>query len=250
MQRGFIFIKQFFALTIIFSLSSSIIFGQKKSGQTKPVAQKCSGAWTGSVKYTRTQTNTENKTEPRISGAMNGEDSTFREMKYEYKAKVLIAENAGSARAKAVIDSKMTSTETTSAKEKISCDRGKTWQTQTGNFKSETKLSGKSDTADANVRVGINNDGTYNVSVALPQIRGEKEGSYTASFGGQCKEKKGVNEKTPPAETSISGNSLISDGSHRFDGKNPNYISGSYTQKGIAGMEETISWKLRRCGCR
>jgi len=249
MQRGFIIFKQFIALVVIFSFSNSIFAQTKKTvgaKTTKPTVQKCSGVWTGTVKYTRTQTNTENKTEPRVS--MMGEDTTNREMKYEYKAKVLVAENAGSTRAKAVIDSKMTSTERTSAKEKVSCDRGKTWQTQTGKFTSETKVSGKSDNGDANVRVGINNDGTYNVSVALQPIRGEKESSYTATFGGQCKEKKGVDEKMSPAETSISGNSLISDGSHRFDPNNPNYLSGSYTQKGIAEMEETISWKLRRCG--
>lgn len=240
--------KLLIAILLLNLLSTSIVVGQKKPVQAKPTAQKCSGVWTGSVKYTRTQTNTENKTEPRISGAMNGEDSTFREMKYEYKARVLVSENAGSSRAKAVIDSKLTGTETTSSKEKVSCDRGKSWQTQTGNFKSETKISGKSDNADANVTVGVNNDGTYNVSVALPQIRGTVEGSYTSSFGGQCKEKKGVNEKSPATEKSLDGNSLISDGSHRFDPKNPNYLSGSYTQKGVAGMEETISWKLRRCG--
>lgn len=246
MQRGFIFIKQFITLTIIFSLSSSIIFGQKKPVQTKSTAQKCSGVWTGKVKYTRTQTNTENKTTPRVS--MMGEDSTAREFKYEYKANTIVAESNGSTRSKAIIDSKLTSTETTSSKEKVSCDRGKTWQTQTGNFKSETKLSGKSDNADANVTVGVNNDGTYNVSVALPQIRGTVEGSYTSTFGGQCKEKKGVNEKSPATEKSLDGNSLISNGSHRIDPKNPNRLSGSYTQKGVAGMEETISWKLQRCG--
>ncbi|HEX8249203.1 MAG TPA: hypothetical protein VF599_13585 [Pyrinomonadaceae bacterium] len=160
----------------------------------------------------------------------------------------MVAENAGSSRAKAVIDSTLTGTQTTAAKEKVSCDRGKTWRTQTGDFSWMTKVSGKSDNADANVTVGVNNDGTYNVGVALPQIRGEKEGSYTSTFSGQCKEKKGENEKSPPTETSVSGNSLISDGSHRVDPKNPNRLSGSFTQKGIAGMEETISWQLQRCG--
>lgn len=84
--------------------------------------------------------------------------------------------------------------------------------------------------------------------MALPQIRGTAEGSFTSTFSGQCKEKKGVNEKPPATEKSLDGNSLISDGSHRFDTKNPNRISGSYTQKGIVGMEKTISWKLQRCG--
>jgi len=252
MQRGLIIFKQFIALVVIFSFSNSIFAQTKKTvgaKTTKPTAQKCSGAWVGSVKYTRTQTNTENKTTPRVS--MMGEDSKNREFKYEYKAKVTIAESPqkdGSTRGKAVIESKFSSKETTSATEKVSCDRGKTWQTQTGKFASEIILKGNSDNSEANVTVGLNNNGTYNVSVALPQIRGTAEGSFTSSFSGQCKEKKGINEKSPATEKSIDGNSLISDGSHRVDAKNPNYLSGSYTRQGIGGMEETISWKLRRCG--
>lgn len=252
MKRGYIIFKQFIALVVIFSFSNSAFAQTKKTvgaKTTKPAAQKCSGAWTGTVKYTRTQTNEENKTEPRVS--MMGEDTISREFKYTYKANVIVAESPqkdGSTREKASIESKMTSKETTSAKEKVSCDKGKTWKTQTGKFTSETELKGNSSNSDANVSVGLNNDGTYNVSVALPQIRGTVEGSFTSTFGGQCKEKKGVNEKSPATEKSIDGNSLISDGSHRTDPKNSNSLSGSYTQKGVAGMEETISWKLRRCG--
>lgn len=254
MQCGFNFFKQFIVLIVIFSFSNlSFAQAKKTAGAKTPTktatAKKCSGAWTGSVKYTRTQTNEETKTEPRISGM--GEDTKISELKYNYKAAVIVSENSqqnGSTKSKANIESKLTGREKTYAKEKVSCDRGKTWKTQSGEFTNETIVEGKDASADANVRVGLNNDGTYNVSVALPQIRGTKEGSYTSSFSGQCKEKKGVNEKTQPEETSVSGNSLISDGSHRIDPKNPNKVSGSFTQNGIAGMEETISWKLQRCG--
>ena len=120
-------------LAIIFS-SNFTVFAQTR--RTNPTNQsKCSGAWTGMVKYNRTQTNTDNKTTPRAS--MMGEDSTNREMKYEFKGRVLVSESPnkdGSTRAKAVINSKMTSEEKTSSKEKVSCDRGKTWQTQTEKF--------------------------------------------------------------------------------------------------------------------
>lgn len=250
--NGLIFYKRFITLVIIFSLSGSLFAQTRRAGantanNTKPTAQKCSGVWTGSVKYTLTQTHNESKTEPRFLGTV-GEDTKRTELKYEYTAKVVVAENAGKKRAKAVIDSKLTGTETTDAKEKVSCDQGKTWKTQSGNFVRVTKVYGKSDDADASVTVGVNADGTYNVAVGLPQIRGESEASYTSTFSGQCREKKGENEKMPPTETSIQGNSLISDGSHRLDPKNPNRLSGSYTRKGIAGMEETISWKLQRCG--
>lgn len=223
----------------------------KKPAGAKPAktAQKCSGAWVGSVRYTRTQTNEENKTTKRAS--MMGEDSKITEFKYEYKARVVVAESPqkdGSTRAKATIKSKLTSKETTSSKEKVSCDRGKTWKTQSGEFKSESSIEGDSDGSGANVRVGINNDGTYNVSVSMEQYRGKQNGSYTANFSGQCTQKKNIKETAPEEEATIQGNSIISDGSHRFDAKNPDQISGSYTQRGVAGMEETISWNLRRCG--
>lgn len=251
MQREFIIFKQFLALAIVLSFSTSVFAQAKPAGAktTKPLPKKCSGAWVGSVQYTRTQTNTESKTEPRVS--MMGEDTTTKEFEYKYKAKAIVAESPakdGSTRSKATVESKLTSKETTAAKEKVSCDRGKTWKTQTGDFKTEMFMEGDSDSADANVRVGINNDGTYNVSVAMQPIKGKKGGSYTANFSGQCTQKKNINETSPEAEDSIPGNSLITDGSHRFDPKNPNNISGSYTYAGIAGMSETITWKLRRCG--
>ena len=50
-----------------------------------------SGAWTGIVSYTRTQTNTNDKTVQRVSG--RGEDTTNWEMKYDYKARVAIIES-------------------------------------------------------------------------------------------------------------------------------------------------------------
>ena len=90
--------KRFITLAIIFSLSSSL-FAQTKPAEantaknTKPTAQKCSGVWTGSVKYTLTQTNNESKTEPRFLGTV-GEDTKRTELKYEYKANVVVAENA------------------------------------------------------------------------------------------------------------------------------------------------------------
>lgn len=250
-MRGFNYFKQSIVLIVLICSTISTFAQAKKPAAGKPAkpAQKCSGAWVGSVSYTRTQTNTEEKTEKRVSGM--GEDKTKRELKYDYKAKVIVSESPerdGKTRARANAKSKSSGTETTSATEKVSCDRGKTWKTQSGDFKSESVMEGDSDSAGANVRVGVNMDGTYNVSVAIEQFRGKKYGSYTANFSGQCTQKKNINDVSPEEEASIQGNSLITDGSHRFDPKNPNFISGSYTQNGIAGMEETVSWKLRRCG--
>lgn len=231
----------------------AILFGNLSVfAQTKRVPanqQKCSGGWTGVVKYSRTQNMSENKTTPRVSGM--GEDTSSKQIDYEYEANIIVSESPqkdGSTIAKASLDSIMTGTEITGSKEKISCDRGKTWKTATGNFRSESKIYGTQGGVEANVNVGLNADGTYNVSVALPPIPGKKEGSFISSFSGQCTAKEGKNEKMEPMATNVQGNSFISDGTHRFDPKNPNKISGSYTQKGPGNMVETITWTLRRCG--
>jgi hypothetical protein len=218
--------------------------GAQQASNSTP---KCSGAWTGSVTYTRTQSMTEDKTTPRVSN--RGEDRRNWEMKYEYKADVGVLEapeKNGSNVGKAAIAHRFSSTEKISAVEKNSCDRGKTWKDMKGEFTSKTVTVGNKK-ADANVHVGVNSDGSYTVSVALPQIDGETTGSQTASFSGQCTAKEGKNLTMPPTPTTIDGNSLTSDGTHRIDPSDPNSLSGSYS-KTWQNVTETISWNLQKCG--
>ena len=101
-------IKQIFAFLLFVSILSGTLplAAQTRKGraakagnsqvaaanQTKQTAQKCSGAWTGTITYTRTQTTTNNKTVPRVSG--RGEDTTNFEMKYNYKATVAVVESS------------------------------------------------------------------------------------------------------------------------------------------------------------
>ena len=208
---------------------------------------KCSGAWTGSISYKRTQSNTDNKRVERVSG--RGHDTRNWEMKYEYNARVVVVEapeRTGSSTGRATIDHKFTSVETIDAVEKNSCDRGKTWREMKGTSRSETKTTG-SDTSDANVNVGVNADGTYTVSVALPQIKGETTGKQSSEYSGQCTQKPGTSLTMPPTQTSIDGNSLTSDGKDKVDASDPNRISGSFTNT-WQGVTETIEWSLRRCG--
>jgi hypothetical protein len=72
-------LTRIYCLLLLFSLvsQSSQAFAQVRktagsktvaAAQPKPAAQKCSGAWTGSITYTRTQTTTNNKTVDRVSG--------------------------------------------------------------------------------------------------------------------------------------------------------------------------------------
>jgi pimeloyl-ACP methyl ester carboxylesterase len=232
-------------LAIIFSSNFAIFAQTRRTNQ--PTQPKCSGAWTGVVTYTRTQSMTNNKTVDRVSG--RGKDTTDWQMKYDYKAKVAIVEapeKNGSSLGKATINHNFSSIEKVSAVEKNSCDRGKTWKDMRGESisKTETSASGKED---ANVSVGVNSDGTYTVSVGVPQIKGKTTGSQTSSYSGQCTPKEGKNLTMPPTETTVDGNSLTSDGTHRVNHDDPNRLSGSYS-KTWQNVTETITWNLQKCG--
>ena len=210
-------------------------------------ATKCSGAWTGTVTYKRTQSLTNNKIVDRVSG--RGQDQTNFEMKYDYNARVAVVESPernGSSSGRGTVTHSMTSSEVVKATEKNSCDRGKTWQTMTGTSISKTETSG-SEQVEANVGIGVNADGTYTVSVGLPQIQGRMSGSQSSTYSGQCTPKEGKNLTMPPSPTSIDGNSLSSDGTHRVDPNDPNRLSGTFTRT-WQNVTETITWNLQKCG--
>lgn len=245
MQRGFIFTRQFITFAILFSLSISIAFGQKKPNQARST---CSGAWTGSVTYSRYQKMVDNKTTPRVSA--RGEDKRDWEMVYDYKASVAVIESPernGLNIGKASITSRVQSTEKVTAVEKNSCDRGKTWKDMRGESLSKTLTVGIGEGVDANVSIGVNADGSYTVSVGLPQIKGETSGSQSTVYSGQCTPKEGKSFNMPPSTTSVDGNSITSDGSDRVDPADPNRLSGSYSRT-WQGVTEKISWNLERCG--
>jgi pimeloyl-ACP methyl ester carboxylesterase len=214
----------------------------------KPAPAKCSGAWTGNVTYTRTQSMTDSKTENRVSG--RGKDTRNFEMRYNYNASVAVLEapeKNGSNVGKARIEHNFTSSQKTEAREENSCDRGKTWNVMFGTFESKTETTGNATNAEARVNVGVNADGTYTVSVGLPQIQGQTTGTESSSYSGQCVPKKGENRSMPATATTVDGNSLVSDGSHRVNPSDPNRLSGSYS-KTWQNVTETISWNLEKCG--
>jgi pimeloyl-ACP methyl ester carboxylesterase len=226
---------------------ASTVFGQRKASVTaankSTSAPKCSGVWTGTVTYKRTQAMSDQKKVERVSG--RGHDSTNWEMKYEYNASVVVTDIPGKSPL-ATINHNMTSTETVDAVESNSCDRGKTWKEMRGTSKSNTKTSG-SEKADANVNVGVNSDGTYTVSVALPQIKGETSGTQTSEYSGQCTRKEGKSLTMPATQTTIDGNSLTSSGTHRIDPADPNRIAGSFEHT-WQNVTETIELDLQKCG--
>ena len=211
-------------------------------------ATACTGAWTGVVAYMRTQSQTNDKTVPRVSG--RGEDKTDWQMRYDYRATVAVVEATernGSSAGRAAVKHSFTSDETVTARERNSCDRGKTWQVMTGTSTSKTETTGDASGLEANVNVGVNTDGSYTVSVGVPQIKGKTTGRQTSTYSGQCVPKEGRNLTLPPTETSIDGNSLTTDGTHRVDSNDPNRLSGSYS-KTWQNVTETLTWSLQKCG--
>jgi pimeloyl-ACP methyl ester carboxylesterase len=211
-------------------------------------AQICSAAWTGRVTYTRTQSDAHSKTVPRVSG--RGEDKSDFHMSYNYRATIAVIESPernGSSVGRASISHTLTSSETVVAKERNSCDRGKSWREMSGTSTSKTETRGDASGVEANVSVGVNTDGAYTVGVGLPQIKGRTTGSETSSFSGQCSPKEGKNLSLPPVETSVDGNSLTSEGADRVNPDDPNRLSGSYS-KTWQNVTETITWSLQKCG--
>ena len=255
MTRNSRLVSTLFAALTLISLAAPFITLEAQtrrgaataSARTKPAAAKCNGAWTGSIIYTRTQSMSDTKTTERVS--TRGKDTTTIEMKYDYKAQVAVVESPeqnGRSEGKATINHSFTSSDTTKAVEKNSCDRGKTWRDMSGNFLSQSKVTG-SGKEDASVGIGVNEDGTYSVSVGLPPIKGQVTGKETASFSGQCVPKEGKNLSMPATETTIEGNSLTSDGSHRINPNDPNRLSGSFSRS-FQNVTETITWNLQKCG--
>ena len=243
--------RQFLSAALLVCVTAAVIPAQTRKTAARATTQRaaaCTGAWTGVVTYTRTQSQTNNKTVPRVSG--RGEDTTNWQMDYNYRASVAVLEapeRNGSSVGRAGVSHSFSSVETVSARERNSCDRGKTWQVMTGESTSRTETTGNASGLEANVHVGVNTDGTYTVSVGVPQIKGRTSGKQTSTYSGQCTPKEGKNLTMPPTETTIDGNSLTSDGSHRVDPGDPNRLSGSYSRT-WQNVTETISWSLQKCG--
>ncbi|HMS41173.1 MAG TPA: alpha/beta hydrolase [Pyrinomonadaceae bacterium] len=250
MQRGFNFYRQFIALIILLSLSISTFAQVKKptsGGQAKAPAT-CSGAWTGNITYSKTISMADSKTVERVSN--RGKDEKKFEMNYRYKASVAVLEDKttpGSNIGKAFIEHRFTSVDQTSAEERNSCDQGKTWKVMKGEFESKTEIRGQASGQPAITYVAVNSDGSYSVGISLQPIQGVAKGEEKSSYSGQCQPKEGKNVTMPDTPTNIEGNRMNTNGSHRIDPKDPNKLSGSWSQT-LGNSTETITWNLQKCG--
>lgn len=246
--------REVFCAIFMFSLvlSSVSTYGERPktiAANKAASTPKCSGAWTGTINYSRTQTTVNNKKVERVSG--RGYDTTNFELNYNYAAQVSVIESPqknGQSIGRATISHVMKSTEKVEGVELNSCDRGKTFKEMRGTSTSTTETTGDAGGVEANVNVGINSDGTYSVSVGVPQIEGKVSGSQSSTFSGQCTPKEGKSFSLPATPTTLDGHSLTSDGTTRVNESEPNRISGSYSLKLPGDVTETIAWNLQKCG--
>ncbi|MFC4313235.1 esterase/lipase family protein [Steroidobacter flavus] len=207
-----------------------------------------SGAWTGSVTYSRTLQVDDEKTVERVSN--RGLDYKQSRLYYEFKANVAVLEDPDSeddgSIGRATVTHQQTFNETASSTEKNSCDQGKTWQTMSGNFTKQSSISGNG-SGDANVSVGMNDDGTYSVSVSVPRIKAQRSASESATYSGQCRPKEGKTTTMPPTQVEVEGGALSSSGRDRVNPSSPNRISGSYAVTNV-NVTERMTWNLEKCG--
>ena len=229
---------------------SAIALAVMLSGAAVPVAaaaSQCTRGWAGSVQYTRTQSNSQSKTEDRISN--RGKETTDWSMTYNYTANVAVraAANSSDSTGVASISLSSVSTERKASDDRQICPHERTPRTMRGNFvnTSETRASGSGLGAD--VSVGVNMDGTYSVGILLPEVRGTVSGSTSSSFSGQCTAREGVNKTIAPMPITVDGVTFSSSGEDRVAASSPDQLSGSHSVSAF-GVTETLSWSLRRCG--
>lgn len=214
--------------------------------QNGPVC--ASGAWTGSVTYSRTLQFNDEKTVERVSN--RGLDYKQSRLQYEYKANIAVLEDPDSedqgSIGRATVTHQQTFNETASSSEQNSCDQGKTWQTMTGNFTKQSSISGNA-RGESSVSVGMNDDGTYSVSVSAPRIKAQLAGSESATYSGQCTQKPGKSISMPPTQVEVEGGALTSSGRDRVNRSSPNRISGSFAVTNV-NVTERMTWNLEKCG--
>ncbi|MCW1431108.1 alpha/beta fold hydrolase [Novosphingobium sp. JCM 18896] len=218
------------------------------SGVAAPaIAAQCSSGWTGTINYSRTQALSDNKTVDRVS--RKGTETTNFNLAYNYGASIAVrAEGgAGLSAGRANIAMTSSSTETRSAQDQDVCPLTKQRHEVSGSFVDKSETRGSGNGLEADVHVGVNDDGTYTVSIGLPEIEGVLSGSSSASYSGQCTPRKGSNRSIPETPIKIDGERFSTDGDERFSPSDPNRLSGSFS-KTWQNVTQTLSWNLRRCG--
>jgi pimeloyl-ACP methyl ester carboxylesterase len=233
-------------MTFLRSLPA-LTLGVILSGAATPaIAAGCASGWTGTVNYTRSQSDNRSKTVDRVTG--RGTETTNWAYQYNYGAQIAVRALAeGTSAGRASISHASSSTETKSAQDIDVCPQTHERRQVSGNFVTKSMTRGQVSGVEADVHIGVDNDGGYTVSVMLPEIKGVTSGSSSGSYSGQCRPKPGFNHSSPEAPTTIEAVRFGSEGRDRVSPSDPNRLNGSYS-KTWQNVTETLSWNLRRCG--
>lgn len=211
--------------------------------------EECTGdAWVGTITYQRVQQASNHKTVDRVSG--RGQDVKSFEMTSNYTAQVTVSqspEEKDQSIGKASISSSTTATEKTSSTEMNLCSGKRALQQMSGQTSSTSQETGSAGNQNVVLGISVNSDGTYRISIKTAAIKGMASGSQSSSYSGQCVPKEGRNVGSPPTETTISGKSFGTQEPQRINPREPNRLSGSYSQTNF-DVTETLTWDLRKCG--
>ncbi len=237
-------------MTIMRTLPALAV-GLTLSGAAAPVAAaaaaQCTAGWAGTVEYSRHQASSDSKTVKRVSG--KGTETTNNSINDDYVAHVAVrpAPDGEYSLGTANINLSATATETINSNDQMICPHERTMRQMSGQFVSKSERRGNASGLEAGVDITTDNDGTYSVSVRLPEFQGTASGSNSASFSGQCKSKEATNQKIADMPTTIDAMRFSSSGEDRMQPSDPNRLTGAYSVTSY-GVTESLRWNLRRCG--
>lgn len=211
--------------------------------------EECTGdAWVGTITYQRTQQTSNEKTTERVS--KRGRDTTSFQMTANYTAQVTVSQSPDQkdqSVGKASINSSLRSSEKNTSTDMHLCSGKRELQEMRGQNSTTTEETGGAGNQNVVPGISVNSDGTYQISIKTPAIKGTASGSQSSSYSGQCVPKEGKNLTSQPTETTISGKSFGTQELQRINPNEPHRLSGSYSQTNF-GVTETLSWDLRKCG--
>ncbi|MBB6425320.1 triacylglycerol lipase [Sphingopyxis sp. JAI128] len=229
----------------------ALAVGLTLSGAAAPVAAaaaaRCAAGWAGTVEYSRHQASSDSKTLKRVSG--KGTETTNASINDEYVAQIAVRPAPGGEYSigTANINLRATATETINSSDQMICPHERTMRQMSGQFVSRSQRRGNASGLEAGVDITTDNDGTYSVSVRLPEFQGTESGSNSASFSGQCKAKEATNQKIADVPTTIDAMRFSSSGEDRMQPSDPNRLTGAHSVTSY-GVTESLRWNLRRCG--
>jgi pimeloyl-ACP methyl ester carboxylesterase len=214
--------------------------------ESAPQAGQCNEDWTGTVNYYLTQSYSDASREERNSG--RGSEVRHFQLDHQYQAAIKLAKPStaeSTSVAQASIAYRFNSVETVVASERNSCDNGKSWRNMTGTFTTKVNSQANAQT-EAEVGVDIADDGSYALSVSLPEITGTLGGSESEQYSGQCDARESQQQQSSPNPIMVDAVSFATDYQQFINPAQPDNLTGSYSEQ-FEHQLNRLEWQLSRC---